>query len=184
MLSALSTRTQWSLRSFRLAVDNAVNEAGITRRDIAKALGLSHSMVARAVDATDPRISCVRALAKALGYYPSNDEATAVFRLRSDTIVVPPVPRGQTNPDAMRAREIVVGALDKQPPMTPRRFAGLIDNVLTVHRLTKRNLATQCDIAATTICSALVHSKMDALASLGQRLGYVVVDGMFRKVAR
>jgi hypothetical protein len=182
--SALSARNQWSLRSFRLAVDTAIDEAGITRRDLAKALGLSYAMVSRSVDATYPRISCVRALAKALGYYASNDEATALFRLRSDTIVVPPVPRGQSNSDAMRAREIVVIALLKQPPMTPRRFAQIVDNALTVNRLTKHNLATQCDIAVTTIWSALIHGKMDALASLGRRLGYVVDGGMFRRATR
>ena len=73
VLAALSARTQWSIRSFRLAVDTAINEAGITRRDLAKALGLSLSMVARAVDVTDRRISCVRAVAKALGYDASDD---------------------------------------------------------------------------------------------------------------
>ena len=185
VLSALSTRAQWSLRSFRLAIDTAINEAGITRRDLAKALELSLSMVSRAVDATDPRISCVRALAQALGYYPSNDEATAVFRRRPDTIVVTMVPRTQTNPDAGRAKEIVIDALNNQPPMTPQRFAGVIDNALTVHRLTKHNLATQCDIAVTTFWSALVRNKMDALASLGRRLGYVDDGGgMFRTAAR
>jgi hypothetical protein len=142
-------------------------------------------MVARAVDATDPRISCVRALAKALGYYPSNDEATAVFRLRSDTIVVPPVPRGQSNSDAMRATEIVVVALNSQPPMTPRRFTQIVNNALTVNRLTHRHLAAQCEIAATTIWAALIHNDMAALLTLARHTGYTVDDGgMFRRATR
>jgi len=69
--------------------------------------------------------------------------------------------------------------------MTPQRFADVIDNALTIHRLTKHNFATQCDIAVTTFWSALVRNKMDALASLGRRLGYVDDGGgMFRRAAR
>ena len=185
VLAALSARTQWSLRSFRLAVDTAINEAGITRRDLAKALGLSLSMVARAVDVTDRRISCVRAVAKALGYDASDEEATAVFRRRADTIVVPPVPHTQTNPDTMRAKEIVIDVLSKEPPMTPRRFAQVVDNALTVNRLTRRHLAVQCEIAATTVWAALIHDETAALVTLAGHLGYVVDSGgMFRRATR
>ena len=185
VLAALSRRTQWSLRSFRLAVDTAINEAGITRRGLAKALGLSLSMVARAVDVTDRRISCVRAVAKALGYDASDDEATAVFRRRTDTIVVPPVPDAHTNPDTMRAKEIVIGVLSKEPPMTPRRFAQVVDNALTVNRLSRRHLAVQCDIAATTVWAALIHNETAALVTLAGHLGYAVDGGgMFRRATR
>jgi hypothetical protein len=184
VLAALSRRTQWSLRSFRIAVDTAINEAGITRRGLARTLGLSLSMVARAVDVTDRRISCVHALAQALGYYPSDDEATAVFRARSDTNLVPPVPSPKTKPDPGHTKEIVIVALSNQPPMTPQRFAVVIESALNQHHLTKLNLAKQCDIAVTTIWSALVHGKMDALTSLGRRLGYVVDGGMFRRATR
>jgi hypothetical protein len=185
VLAALSRRTQWSLRSFRLAVDSAINEAGITRRGLAKALGLSLSMVARAVDVTDQRISCVRAVAKALGYDASDDQASAVFRRRTDTIVVPPVPHTQINPDTMRAKEIVVDVLGKEPPMTPRRFAQVLDNALTVNRLTRRHLAVQCDIAATTVWAALIHNEPAALVTLAGHLGYAVDGGgMFRRATR
>jgi hypothetical protein len=185
VLAALSTRAQWSLRGFRLAVNTAIDDAGITRRGLAEVLGLSLSMVARAVDVTDRRISCVSVLAQALGYYPSSDEATAIFRARSETIVVPPAPSPQAKPDPGRAKEIVLRALHNEPPMTPQRFAVVIESALTDHHFTNLNLAAQCYIAVTTIWSALVHNKMDALASLGRRLGYVIDnDGMFRRAAR